>query len=66
ATIRPELYPTEIRSTGHAASNAFARVGAIGASYWVATSVGYEGIAGLLLVVGVVGGIAAQVSDKTR
>eukprot|EP00904_Undaria_pinnatifida_P014189 jgi/Undpi1/9900/HiC_scaffold_28.g12354.m1 len=58
--ITPELYPTEIRSTGHAASNAFARIGAIAASYWVASSVGNEGIAGLLLAVGVVGGIAGQ------
>lgn len=58
---RPELYPTEIRSTGHAVSNAFARLGAVGASYWVASSMSNEVVAVLLGVVGVIGGLAAQV-----
>lgn len=61
---RPELYPTEIRSTGHAVSNAFARLGAVGASYWVASSMSNQQIAGLLGVVGVVGGLAAQARSK--
>lgn len=59
--LRPDLYPTETRSTGHAVSNSFARCGAIGASYWVASGVSNEGLALLILVVGVVGGITGQV-----
>eukprot|EP00752_Nemacystus_decipiens_P004153 g3800.t2 len=60
ASGRPELYPTEIRSTGHAVSNAFARFGAVGASYWVASSTPNQQISILVGVVGVVGGLAAQ------
>eukprot|EP00903_Cladosiphon_okamuranus_P012058 g11321.t2 len=58
--MTPALYPTEIRSTGHAVSNAFARLGAVGASYWVASSMSDEQVAVLLGVVGVVGGLAAK------
>lgn len=61
---RPELYPTEIRSTGHAVSNAFARLGAVGASYWVASSMSNQQIAFLLSIVGVTGGLAAQVRSR--
>ena len=61
---RPELYPTEIRCTGHAVSNAFARLGAVGASYWVASSMSNQQIAVLLSVVGVVGGLAAQARSR--
>ncbi|CAM9828892.1 unnamed protein product [Scytosiphon promiscuus] len=64
--ITPELYPTEIRSTGHAMSNAFARMGAVGASYWVASSFSNFGIAVLLCFVGVVGAITGQALPSAR
>ncbi|CAN0257824.1 unnamed protein product [Ectocarpus sp. 6 AP-2014] len=58
--VTPELYPTQIRSTGHALSNALARCGAIGASYWVATPFSNEVIAIGLCVVGIIGAFTAQ------
>lgn len=61
---RPELYPTQIRSTGHALSNALARCGAIGASYWVATPFSNEVIAVGLCVVGIIGGLTAQARKR--
>ncbi|CAB1106077.1 unnamed protein product [Ectocarpus sp. CCAP 1310/34] len=62
--VTPELYPTQIRSTGHALSNALGLCGAIGASYWVATPFSNEVIAIGLCVVGIIGGITAQARKR--
>mmetsp|Transcript_3229 Transcript_3229/g.4550 ORF Transcript_3229/g.4550 Transcript_3229/m.4550 type:complete len:522 (-) Transcript_3229:56-1621(-) len=46
--MTPELYPTEIRGTGHSASNAFARLGAFIVPYWVGSAFSIMDISALL------------------
>lgn len=50
-----------MRSTGHAVCYSAAHFGAIGASFWVDSNVPYKGLAALIMVIGIVGGVAAQV-----
>ncbi|CAM9417196.1 unnamed protein product [Chrysoparadoxa australica] len=61
----PELYPTEIRGTGHAAAELLHKVGAFIVPFWVNSSFDYLHIVLGLAVCSAVAGVAALILPET-
>lgn len=61
----PELYPTEIRATGHAICNAVARIGALLSPYVVMSSLGIPTVATVLCITSMLAGLAAKLTPET-
>lgn len=61
----PELYPTEIRATGHSVCNAVARIGALISPFVVMSSLSIQTIGGVLCATNAIAVLAARLTPET-
>ena len=61
----PELYPTDIRATGHSVCNSVARVGALISPFVVMSSMPVSSVGVVLFISSLIAAFAAKLTPET-